>query len=108
MALAPDLEMLAPVRNWGFTREDSIEYAGKHDIPVGATKEKLYSIDDNLWGRAIECGEMEDPWATPPDGVWQMTRQTETEPRQIVIAFESGVPVAVDGRAMPLHELITT
>ena len=65
---------MAPVRNWGFTREDSIEYAAQHDIPVGATKEKLYSIDDNLWGRAIECGEMEDPWAEPPVGVWQMTQ----------------------------------
>jgi len=107
MALAPDLEMLAPVRNWGFTREDSIEYAARHDIPVGATKEKLYSIDDNLWGRAIECGEMEDPWAKPPVGVWQMTRQTESDPRELVIAFEAGVPTAVDGEAMALHDLIT-
>jgi argininosuccinate synthase len=107
MALAPDLEQLAPVRNWGFTREDSIEYAHRHGIPVGATKEKLYSIDDNLWGRAIECGEMEDPWAEPPEGVWQMTKATETEPRTITLAFERGVPVAVDGRAMPLHELVT-
>ena len=106
MALAPDLEMLAPVRNWGFTREDSIEYAARHDIPVGATKEKLYSIDDNLWGRAIECGEMEDPWAKPPVGVWQMTRQTESDPRELVIAFEAGVPTAVDGEAMALHDLI--
>ena len=72
-ALAPDLEILAPVRNWGMTREMSIEYAEAHDIPVLATKEKLYSIDDNLWGRAIECGEMEDPWARPPEGVWSMT-----------------------------------
>ena len=106
MALAPDLELIAPVRNWGFTREDSIEYAARHQIPVGATKEKLYSIDDNLWGRAIECGEMEDPWAEPPVGVWQMTQQTATEPRVLTISFERGVPVAVDGEAKPLHELI--
>jgi len=106
MALAPDLELVAPVRNWGFTREDSIAYAGEHGIPVGATKEKLYSIDDNLWGRAIECGEMEDPWAEPPDGVWQMTRRTETEHRELTIGFERGVPVSLDGTAMPLHELI--
>ena len=78
-ALAPDLEILAPVRNWGMTREDSIEYAEAHDIPVLATKEKLYSIDDNLWGRAIECGEMEDPWARPPEGVWEMTTVKATE-----------------------------
>ncbi|MHB1138641.1 MAG: argininosuccinate synthase [Microthrixaceae bacterium] len=106
MALAPDLELIAPVRNWGFTREDSIEYAARHQIPVGATKEKLYSIDDNLWGRAIECGEMEDPWAEPPAGVWQMTQLTASEPRELTISFEQGVPVAVDGERKPLHELI--
>ena len=106
MALAPDLELVAPVRNWGFTREDSIAYAAEHGIPVGATKEKLYSIDDNLWGRAIECGEMEDPWAEPPDGVWQMTRRTATEPRELTIGFEQGVPVSLDGERLPLHELI--
>jgi len=106
MALAPDLELIAPVRNWGFTREDSIEYAAQHNIPVGATKEKLYSIDDNLWGRAIECGEMEDPWAEPPAGVWQMTQQTATEPRELTISFDRGVPVALDGEQLPLFELI--
>jgi argininosuccinate synthase len=106
MALAPDLELVAPVRNWGFTREDSIAYAAQHSIPVGATKEKLYSIDDNLWGRAIECGEMEDPWAEPPEGVWQMTRRTATEPRELTVGFEAGVPVSLDGRPLALHELI--
>ncbi len=107
MALAPDLELVAPVRNWGFTREDSVAYAAEHSIPVGATKEKLYSIDDNLWGRAIECGEMEDPWAEPPDGVWQMTRRTASEPTELTLRFERGLPVALDGRELPLHELIT-
>jgi argininosuccinate synthase len=106
MALAPDLELVAPVRNWGFTREDSIAYAAEHGIPVGATKEKLYSIDDNLWGRAIECGEMEDPWARPPDGVWQMTKMTASEPRELTVGFEQGVPVSLDGDRLPLHELI--
>jgi len=108
MALAPDLELIAPVRNWGFSREDSIEYAALHNIPVGATKEKLYSIDDNLWGRAIECGEMEDPWAEPPAGVWQMTQLTETEPREVTLSFYEGVPVGIDGTTLPLFELITT
>lgn len=107
MALAPDLELIAPVRNWGFTRDDSIEYAAQHNIPVGATKEKLYSIDDNLWGRAIECGEMEDPWVEPPPGVWQMTQLTATEPREITISFDHGVPVALDGTQLPLFDLIT-
>ncbi|HMK11546.1 MAG TPA: argininosuccinate synthase, partial [Acidimicrobiales bacterium] len=105
-ALAPDLDVLAPVRHWGFTREDSILYAYRNNIPITATKEKLYSIDDNLWGRAIECGEMEDPWAAPPPGVWAMTVPTATEPREVVVAFEQGKPVALDGVAMPFHELI--
>ncbi len=106
MALAPDLELIAPVRNWGFTWEDSVEYAALHNIPMRATKEKLYSIDDNLWGRAIECGEMEDPWAKPPDGVWELTRPTATERRSITLSFEEGVPVALDGETMPLHEIV--
>jgi argininosuccinate synthase len=107
-ALAPDLEILAPVRSWGMTREQSIEYAAKHDIPLTATKEKLYSIDDNLWGRAIECGAMEDPWARPPDDVWSLTKPTATEAREVVIRFERGLAVAVDGEAMPLHTLVRT
>jgi len=105
-ALAPDLECVAPVRVWGMTREDCIEYADKHDIPLTVNKEKIYSIDDNLWGRAIECGEMEDPWARPPAGVWEMTQITESEPREITIAFEQGMPVSVDGVAQPMGELI--
>ena len=99
-ALAPDLEIVAPVRSWGLTREDAIEYAARHEIPISATKEKLYSIDDNLWGRAIECGEMEDPWATPPEGVWSMTKLTAEEPRDVVVGFEQGVPVMVDGNPL--------
>jgi argininosuccinate synthase len=105
-ALAPDLEIIAPVRSWGMTREQSIEYAAKHDIPLTATKEKLYSIDDNLWGRAIECGEMEDPWARPPEDVWSLTKPSASEPREVTVGFQHGLPVAVDGKAMPLHELI--
>ena len=105
-ALAPDLEVLAPVRSWGMTREDAILYAYRHDIPITATKEKVYSIDDNLWGRAIECGEMEDPWAVPPPGVWSMTKPTATEPRDLTVSFEAGLPVAIDGETLGLVEVI--
>jgi argininosuccinate synthase len=105
-ALAPDLEIIAPVRVWGMTREDCIAYAAKHDIPLTVSKEKLYSIDENLWGRAIECGVMEDPWVAPPDDVYTLTRPTKTEPTEMVIAFDHGVPISVDGRALPLHELV--
>src|SRR5438270_2180319 len=104
--LAPDLDVVAPVRSWGLTREDSILYAYDHGVPITATKEKVYSIDDNLWGRAIECGEMEDPWAVPPRGVWSLTVPTATEPRDLVIGFDAGVPVSVDGEALPLVDLI--
>ncbi len=88
----PDLDVLAPVRTWGMTREDAILYAYRHDIPITATKEKLYSIDDNLWGRAIECGEMEDPWARPPPGVWSLTMATATEPRDLDDRLRGGRP----------------
>ena len=105
-ALAPDLEIVAPVRMWGLTREDAIEYAAKHGIPLTVSKEKLYSIDENLWGKAIECGVMEDPWVSPPDDVYTLTVPTATSPVELVIAFEHGLPVSVDGRSLPLHELI--
>src|SRR5207248_3778802 len=105
-ALAPDLEVLAPVRSWGMTREDAILYAYRNDIPITATKEKVYSIDDNLWGRAIECGEMEDPWAVPPQGVWSLTRPTATEPRDVIVGFEHGVPVAIDGEKLAFVDVI--
>ena len=79
-ALAPDLGIYAPARVWGLTREDCVELAAKWEIPITVTKEKLYSIDDNLWGKAIECGAIEDPWAPAPDDVYTLTRVTETEP----------------------------
>jgi argininosuccinate synthase len=105
-ALAPDLDVLAPVREWGMTREDAILYAYDHNIPITATKEKLYSIDDNLWGKAIECGEMEDPWHAPPVGVWTLTVPTATDEREVVVSFEQGVPVALDGARLGLVDLI--
>ena len=105
-ALAPDLNVLAPARVWGLTREDSIEYAAKWDIPLTVTKEKLYSIDENLWGKAIECGVIEDPWNRPPEDVYTMTVPTATEPTEITIGFESGVPVSLDGRTLSPEPLI--
>ena len=106
-ALAPDLEVLAPVRTWGLTREGSIEYAEQHGIPVNVTKASPYSIDENLWGKAIECGVLEDPWESPPEDVFTLTRATATEPVELVIGFEAGVPVSVDGTPMGLAQLVT-
>ncbi len=105
-ALAPDLEVLAPARVWGLTRDDCVDLAARWDIPITVTKEKLYSIDENLWGRAIECGAIEDPWAEAPGDVYTLTRTTAAEPVEVVLGFESGVPVSVDGRRLGMLELV--
>jgi len=105
-ALAPDLEVLAPARNWGMTRADSVDYAQKWNIPIKATKEKIYSIDENLWGRAIECGEIEDPWAAPPEEPYTLTRVTNTSPVELTVSFVAGRPTALDGKSMKMSELI--
>ncbi|MHB8289659.1 MAG: argininosuccinate synthase [Acidimicrobiales bacterium] len=108
-ALAPDLGIIAPVRVWGMTREQSLEYARQHDIPLAPKKAAggdLYSIDQNLWGRAIECGVLEDPWQAPPQDVYELTVPMEGEPREVVISFEQGLPVAIDAKELPPRELI--
>jgi argininosuccinate synthase len=105
-SLAPDLEVLAPARSWGLNREQCVEYAAKWDIPISVTKEKLYSIDENLWGRAIECGAIEDLWADPPADVYTLTRVTATSPVEVVVGFEAGTPVSLDGRSLPVDALI--
>ncbi|MDA8366374.1 MAG: argininosuccinate synthase [Actinomycetota bacterium] len=105
-ALAPDLEVFAPARVWGLTREDCIDLAARWEIPITVTKDKLYSIDENLWGRAIEAGVIEDPWNRPPEDVYTMTRPTAAEPVEVVVGFESGAPVSVDGVAMSPLEVI--
>jgi len=107
-ALAPDLEVLAPARNWGMTRSDSVDYATKCDIPIKATKEKIYSIDENLWGRAIECGEIEDPWAAPPEEPYTLTRVTRGDALEITISFREGRPVALDDEPMSMATLIAS
>lgn len=106
-ALAPDLETMAPVRGWGLTRAESIEYAERHDIPITVTKASPYSIDQNLWGRTIECGILEDPWAAPPEEVFELTRPTATGSTELVIGFEGGLPVSLDGRSMSLSDVVT-
>ena len=105
-ALAPDLRWWRPVRGWGLTREQSIEYAEKWGIPITVTKASPYSIDQNLWGRTIECGILEDPWEQPPEEVYELTTPTATEPTELVITFEQGLPVALDGKRLPLSALI--
>src|SRR5207302_9913879 len=83
-ALAPDRQVLAPARVWGLTREQSIEYAAKWGIPITVTKASPYSIDQNLWGRTVECGILEDPWEQPPEDVYELTTPTATGPCDIL------------------------
>jgi argininosuccinate synthase len=103
-ALAPHLQVIAPWREWTLqSREDEIEYAAAHGIPVPATREKPYSVDQNLWHRSAEAGILEDPWQEPPEHVYALTTTPEAapdEPAYVEITFEQGAPVAVDGQAM--------
>jgi argininosuccinate synthase len=109
-SLAPQLGIIAPLREWELlTREAEVDYAIARGIPIPITREKPYSIDQNLWGCAIECGEMEDLWTEPPADAWQMTKDPSTAPRgsvELVIHFERGIPVAIDGRPMGGVEII--
>lgn len=108
-ALDPSIKVLAPVREWKWSREEEIEYAMKNNIPIPADLDNPYSIDQNLWGRAIECGVLEDPWATPPKGAFLLTKEIEETPDQaelIEIHFQNGVPVSLNGEAIALPQLI--
>ncbi len=105
-ALAPDLEIVAPVRVWGMTREETIGYAEKHELPITISRDRIYSIDENLWGRAIECGVLEDPWQAPPAEVFTLTRPRAADPFELAIGFEEGVPVSLDGEPLGLVDLI--
>lgn len=108
-ALAPDIRSVAPVRDAGLSRDAAIAYAEQHGLPLPVTKASPYSIDENLWGRTIECGILEDPWASPPEDAFAWTADPSTAPAGgdvLTISFEEGVPVAIDGGRMDLPALI--
>ncbi|WMM31179.1 argininosuccinate synthase [Shouchella clausii] len=110
-ALNPNLKVLAPVREWAWSRDEEIEYAKAHNIPIPIDLDNPYSVDQNLWGRSNECGVLEDPWATPPEGAYALTaplEKTPDTPDIIELSFEKGVPVAINGKAYPLDQLILT
>jgi argininosuccinate synthase len=99
-SLAPDLRVLAPAREWGMSREETIAYGERHGLPSPVSKRSPYSIDLNLLGRSVEAGELEDPMAEPPEEVYALTRpvsETPPEPQVVEIGFERGYPVAIDG-----------
>jgi argininosuccinate synthase len=108
-ALAPELQVVAPLREWEMDRESEIEYAKEHAIPIEVTKASPYSIDENLWGRSIECGVLEDPWQEPPADVYAWTRaagDAPDAPAYVEIGFEQGMPVSLDGREMDAVPLV--
>jgi argininosuccinate synthase len=110
-ALAPDLKVVAPVREWGMNRDDELEYAREHGIEVPATVESPYSTDENLWGRSIEAGILEDPWAEPPPDVYEWTvdpRQAPDQPEYVEIGFKEGIPVSIEGKVLDAVNLVTT
>jgi len=108
-ALNPNLKVIAPVREWNMTRDAEIEFAKRHGIPIPVDKSKPYSIDQNLWGRSIECGVLEYPDKEPPEDAFEWTVPPEkapNEPEYLNIEFENGVPVALNGRSMEPVDLI--
>jgi argininosuccinate synthase len=110
--LAPELKIIAPVREWSMTRDNEIAYAHEHNIPIKVTNASPYSVDQNLWGRSIECGILEDPWAEPPADVYDWTADPDAlgqlEPQYVEITFEHGTPVALNGEEIDGPTLIDT
>ena len=110
--LAPDLKIIAPVREWSMTRDNEIAYAAEHNIPIQVTNASPYSVDQNLWGRSIECGILEDPWAEPPAEVYAWTSDPDTletkAPTYVELTFKQGIPVALNGEEQEGAEIVET
>ena len=108
-AIDPDIEVIAPAREWGMTRPEEIAYARARNVSVPTTIASPYSTDQNLWGRSIECGVLEDPWNEPPDDIYALTKapaDAPDVPAYVEIGWQDGVPATVNGVEMPLVELI--
>ena len=107
-AVAPELRIIAPVREWNMNRDDEIEYAMQHGLPVNPRKSR-FSIDENLWGRSIEAAELEDPWTEPPEEAFKLVKpmhETPDKPVELTIEFEKGVPKAINGEKFDLVTII--
>ncbi|PPD57661.1 argininosuccinate synthase [Dehalogenimonas etheniformans] len=110
-ALAPQLKVIAPAREWGMTRLQTIEYAKKFKIPLPVSAKNPYSVDENLWGRSCECGILEDPWVEPPIDAFAWTREvkdTPEKPAYVTIGFKQGSPVTLNNRRMDGVTLVST
>lgn len=114
--LAPDLKIIAPVREWSMTRDNEIAYATEHHIPIQVTNATPYSVDKNLWGRSVECGILEDPWSEPPEEVYDWTTNPDLsiisnetkQPAYIEITFHEGIPIQLNGEEIDGVTLIET
>ncbi|MEJ6506812.1 MAG: argininosuccinate synthase [Microbacteriaceae bacterium] len=107
-SLAPELVSIAPIRDLALTRDKAIAYAQEHGLPIKQSKKNPYSIDKNVWGRAVETGPLEDPWSAPGDDVWEYTDSPAAglAPEDVTITFSAGIPVAIDGAAVtPLQAI---
>ncbi|AEF26141.1 argininosuccinate synthase [Streptococcus parauberis] len=108
-ALDPDIKVIAPVREWKWSREEEINFAKENGVPVPADLDSPYSIDQNLWGRANECGVLENPWNQAPEEAFGITTSPEKAPNKpefVDITFKAGKPIAINGQDMPLANLI--
>lgn len=107
-AMAPDLSVLAPARDWTMDRNQAMTYARERGLEITTTTESPYSIDENLWGRSIECGPLEDPWAAPPEGIYELTASPMEAPApcDVEISFSGGIPVALNGEVLEPAEII--
>ncbi|WP_433663713.1 argininosuccinate synthase [Nocardia sp. CA-128927] len=108
-ALAPDLNVIAPVRDYAWTREKAIAFAEENALPINVTKKSPFSIDQNVWGRAVETGFLEDLWNAPTKDVYDYTADATVNfeaPDELIITFEKGIPVAIDGRPVSVLEAI--
>lgn len=109
--LDPTITVLGPAREWNMTRPQLLDYLAERGIELPLTKKNPYSIDENLWGRAIECGELEDPWAAAPAGAYAFTvdpQDAPDEPEELVIGFEAGIPVSLNGETVEPVRLVET
>ena len=107
-AIAPDLTSIAPIRDLALTRDKAIEYAAEHNLPIAQSKKSPYSVDQNVWGRAVETGFLEDPWNAPIEDLYTYTQDPDVlrEATEVIIKFDQGIPVAIDGVSYSAIEMV--
>lgn len=107
-AISPELTSIAPIRDLALTRDKALEYAAEHNLPIAQSKKSPYSVDQNVWGRAVETGFLEDPWNAPIEDLYTYTQDPDIlrEPTELIIKFDQGIPVAIDGVSYSAIEMV--